>query len=80
MSAADVPDLAGYLVGPEEFEREYRRLCEREGVDPDRFRARWAAGEVDPDTGYDPASEYYGKDVASLAMFLDEPPSIKELG
>jgi hypothetical protein len=66
-------DLAGHLADPHDREVEFQRLCLQLGIDPEQFRAAWAAGEVDPDAGYDPGSPYHGKDVATLAMLLPAP-------
>ena len=62
--------LAGHLADPHDREVEFQRLCQQLGIDPEQFRAAWAAGEIDPDAGYDPDSPYHGKDVATLAMLL----------
>jgi hypothetical protein len=63
-------DLSRHLADPHDREVEFQRLCRQQGIDPERFRAAWAAGEIDPDAGYDPDSPYHGKDVATLAMLL----------
>jgi hypothetical protein len=65
--------LGDHLVEVKERKAEYERLCRLEGLDPDTLRRDWEAGEVDPDAGYDRTSRYYGKDVASLVMLLDQP-------
>jgi hypothetical protein len=63
-------DLAMHLADRHDREVEFQRLCRKQGVNPERFRAAWAAGEIDPDAGYDPDSPYRGKDIATLAMML----------
>jgi hypothetical protein len=68
-------DLAQHLADPHDWEVEFRRLCAKQGIDPEQFRAAWAAGEIDPDAGYDPNSPYFGKDVATLGMLLPTPLS-----
>jgi hypothetical protein len=63
-------DVSTHVADPQDREVEFRRLCRLEDIDPERFRAAWMAGEVDPDAGYNPDSPYYGKDIATLAMLL----------
>jgi hypothetical protein len=63
-------DLSRHLADPHDREVEFRRLCRQQDVDPEQFRAAWAAGEIDPDAGYDADSPYHGKDIATLAMLL----------
>ena len=65
--------LAQHLADPHDREVEFQRLCRQQGIDPERFRSAWAAGEVDPDAGYDPDSPYHGKDIATLSMLLPAP-------
>jgi hypothetical protein len=63
-------DRSRHLADPHDREVEFQRLCRQQGLDPEQLRAAWAAGEVDPDAGYEPDSPYHGKDIATLAMLL----------
>jgi hypothetical protein len=41
-------DVAGHPADPDDRDVEFQRLCRQQGIDPERFRAAWAAGEIDP--------------------------------
>lgn len=73
MQPRDHLDLSRHLVDPPQREAEFERLCRQQGLDPDQVRAAVAAGELDPDPGYDSDSSFYGKDVATLVMLLAAP-------
>lgn len=73
MHPGDQLDLSRHLVDPHEREVEFERLCRQQDLDPGEVRAAVAAGELDPDAGYDPASPFFGKDVATLVMLLTAP-------
>jgi hypothetical protein len=62
-----------HLVSAEQRQDAFQELCAAMDLNPDKVRRFWEAGELDPDAGYDPASLFYGKDIASLVMLLESP-------
>jgi hypothetical protein len=66
-------DFGRHMADPQAREREFVRRCAAQDIDATVFRRDWEAGRIDPDAGYDPASPYFGKDVAALGMLLEVP-------
>jgi hypothetical protein len=65
--------LGEHLADPEDRLMAFRDLCAAQDLDADKILHLWERGQLDPDAGYDPESQFHGKDIASLVLLLEDP-------